>query len=525
MGMKDIRPKLSVGNHIYLYQLLSSALGCGKQTLMPRVEEALESERMTAEDLGYESTRELLEELDDFVDLTVFKGGRVYATIVAQPAWDEALAAPEKKQVTPAGKPWKRKKADKGLKAVKPKRVKRPEPEPEPEPEPVIEPTPEPELEAAAEVAAHSAPTDDTAAQQDAVADAQPEYSDQEPAHKSAPAPEEQSDVAADDAVASPADESGSQEPAPAQADAAVEEPQPAISLTVVYDPENANAGMKTLVSTPGIAMSEVAAATDAPASPQESTAEQPMAAEAAEVTEARDTPEAEAGRSRRRVHRSVSPAAQADEPRAAARRHHAQPAAQEATVNAPAGASSTVAHDTPAQAPQAAAGIAADQPSPAPSSPAEPATQDIQDAATAEPASAPQPHDAEHASHASAPALTPAPAPAAPAPAPTADARPVQSGPTLPAGYPDDLTVDAFCSGALLSEISYLLPYGADVMGILDEYYHIALLRGTLACTRNRATFPMGYAKDGKRCYATVCIKRNTAAHGAPWVVDSVQA
>ena len=100
-----------------------------------------------------------------------------------------------------------------------------------------------------------------------------------------------------------------------------------------------------------------------------------------------------------------------------------------------------------------------------------------------------------------------------------------MQSGPTLPAGYPDDLTVDAFCSGALLSEISYLLPYGADVMGILDEYYHIALLRGTLACTRNRATFPMGYEKDGKRCYATVCIKRNTAAHGAPWVVDSVQA
>ena len=522
MGMKDIRPKLSVGNHIYLYQLLSSALGCGKQTLMPRVEEALEAERMTAEDLGYESTRELLEELDDFVDLTVFKGGRVYATIVAQPAWDEALAAPEKKQTAPAGKPWKRKKADKGLKAVKPKRVKRPEPEPEPEPEPVIEPTPEPELEAAAEVAAHSAPTDDTAAQQDAVADAQPEGADQVPAHKSAPAPDEQSDVAADNAATSPADESGSQEPAPAQADAAVEEPQPAISLTVVYDPENANAGMKTLASTPGIAMSEVAAATDVPAATQESTSDQTVAAE---TTEARNTPEAEAGRSRRRAHRSVSPAAQADESRAAARRHHAQPAAQEATVNAPADASSVVAHDTSAQAPQAAAENAADQPTPAPSSLAEPATQDSQVAATAEPASAPQPHDAEYASHASAPALTPASVPAAPAPAPTADAHPVQSEPTLPAGYPDDLTVDAFCSGALLSEISYLLPYGADVMGILDEYYHIALLRGTLACTRNRATFPMGYAKDGKRCYATVCIKRNTAAHGAPWVVDSVQA
>lgn len=519
MGMKDIRPKLSVGNHIYLYQLLSSALGCGKQTLMPRVEEALEAERMGAEDLGYESTRELLEELDDFVDLTVFKGGRVYATIVAQPAWDEALAAPEKKQAAPAGKPWKRKKTDKGLKAVKPKRVKRPEPEPEPAPKPAPEP------EAAAEVATPSVPVDDAVVQQDAPVDAQPADSGKEPAPESAPAPDGQPSDAADDADASAANKPDNENLAPAQADAA-DEPQPAISLTVVYDPENANAGMKTLVSTPGIAMSEVAAGADTPTTPQEEVEEQPKQTEAPAASSA---PEAEAGRTRRRVHRSSSPTTQADEPqmdgpRSAARRHYVQPAAQEAAAEAPTDAPSGDIHDTPAQAPQAATENAADRPSPAPSSLTEPATQDSQVAAAAEPAHASQPCDAEHASHAGTPASTPAPAPAVPAPTPGTDARPVQSEPTLPAGYPDDLTVDAFCSGALLSEISYLLPYGADVMGILNEYYHIALLRGTLACARNRATFPMSYAKDGERRYATVCIKRNTAAHGTPWVIDSVQ-
>ena len=100
--------KLSLGNHIYLYRLLRDALGCGKQAFMPKVEEALEAEGMSAADLGFDATRDLLEELGDFVELTVFKGGRVYATVVAQPAWDEALAAPERKGGA-GGKSWKKK--------------------------------------------------------------------------------------------------------------------------------------------------------------------------------------------------------------------------------------------------------------------------------------------------------------------------------------------------------------------------------------------------------------------------------
>lgn len=86
MSKTIVRPTLSLGNHIYLYRLLRDAIGCGKQTFMTQVEEALAAGDMTAYDLGFESTRELLEELDDCIKLTVFKGGRLYATVIANEA-------------------------------------------------------------------------------------------------------------------------------------------------------------------------------------------------------------------------------------------------------------------------------------------------------------------------------------------------------------------------------------------------------------------------------------------------------
>ena len=154
MATKVQAPQLTPNNRIYLYQLLSRELGCGKQTFMPAVEEALARDRMTSDDLGFESTRALLEALEEFVKLTVFKGGRIYATVMAQPAWDEALAALETGKAKDAGgpsnKPWKRKKADKALKPVRPKRVKRPEPAPEPEPSAKTEAVESPALPGAA---------------------------------------------------------------------------------------------------------------------------------------------------------------------------------------------------------------------------------------------------------------------------------------------------------------------------------------------------------------------------------------
>lgn len=234
MATKVQAPQLTPNNRIYLYQLLSRELGCGKQTFMPAVEEALARDRMTSDDLGFESTRALLEALEEFVKLTVFKGGRIYATVMAQPAWDEALAALESGKAKDAGgpsnKPWKRKKADKTLKPVRPKRVKQPEPAQEPEPIAKTEAVESPALPGAAaqtraeETEATSENTnadavnipEDAPATETAEAAETVEVVEMTDIHEEAPRTER------DDACA-----------------CAEEDPQPspAISLTVTYDP------------------------------------------------------------------------------------------------------------------------------------------------------------------------------------------------------------------------------------------------------------------------------------------------
>ena len=167
MSKTILKPTLSLGNHIYLYRLLRDAIGCGKQTFMTQVEEALAVGDMTAYDLGFESTRELLEELDDCIKLTVFKGGRLYATVIANEAWDAALAKGEDKPKATKGAKQsykKKKRGEKDLKAVRPKHVKHPEPEamveavPEPEPETEIEVAIEVTAEAETEIAATTDP-------------------------------------------------------------------------------------------------------------------------------------------------------------------------------------------------------------------------------------------------------------------------------------------------------------------------------------------------------------------------------
>lgn len=237
MATKVQAPQLTPNNRIYLYQLLSRELGCGKQTFMPAVEEALTRDRMTADDLGFESTRALLEALEEFVKLTVFKGGRIYATVMAQPAWDEALAALESGKAKDAGgpsnKPWKRKKADKTLKPVRPKRVKRPEPAPEPEPIAKTEAVESPSLPGAA-AQTRAEETEATSENTNADAVNIPEDAPATEATKAAETVE----------VVAVVETTGIHEEAsltePDDACACVEggpQPSPAVSLTVTYDP------------------------------------------------------------------------------------------------------------------------------------------------------------------------------------------------------------------------------------------------------------------------------------------------
>ena len=431
MSKTIVKPTLSLGNHIYLYRLLRDAIGCGKQTFMTQVEEALAAGDMAAYDLGFESTRELLEELDDCIKLTVFKGGRLYATVIANEAWDAALAKGDDKPKAAKGVKQsykKKKRGEKELKAVRPKHVKHPEPEPVAEVAP--EPEPEAEIEVAIEVAAEAeteiaAITDsEVISKQEATAelDEAPKSTTEEAADQPETPAFQNSDVfgneAEDDQSDEPADQ-GVTESAPEP-----EAPQPAISLTVVYDPENANAGITTMASTP---------------------------------IEAKPSVENE---------------------------------------NATQVEVETVAADAPVTV--------------------EPADSTAEPEATLEPAPATEPVPAPTCDQAPAPAPTPTPA-AAPIPAPAALA--------IPEDFPVDFATEVFCPSPLLHQLSTYLPYGADTLGIVGEYYWIARERGTIEAARNRASFPLRYTQAGERHEVTVRIRRNTTGGlGAAWTIDKVE-
>ncbi len=444
MSKTIVRPTLSLGNHIYLYRLLRDAIGCGKQTFMTQVEEALAAGDMTAYDLGFESTRELLEELDDCIKLTVFKGGRLYATVIANEAWDAALAKGEDKPKAAKGAKQsykKKKRGEKDLKAVRPKHVKRPKPEamveavPESEPETEIEVAIEVTAEAETEIAAMTDPK--VISKQEATVELNeaPKSTTEEAADQTETSAFQNSDVfgneAEDDQSDEPADQDAT-ESAPEP-----ETPQPAISLTVVYDPENANAGITTMASTPIEAKSSV---------------ENENATQVEVETAVADAPV------------TVKPADSTTKPKTTL----------------------------------------------------EPADSTIKPEATPEPAPVIESVPAAVCDQIPAPAPSPAPA-AAPAPAPAA--------PTIPKDFPIDFATEVFCPGPLLHQLSTYLPYGADTLGIVGEYYWIARERGTIEAARNRASFPLHYTQAGERHEVTVRIRRNTTGGlGAAWTIDKVE-
>lgn len=429
MSKTIVKPTLSLGNHIYLYRLLRDAIGCGKQTFMTQVEEALAAGDMAAYDLGFESTRELLEELDDCIKLTVFKGGRLYATVIANEAWDTALAKGEDKPKAAKGTKQsykKKKRGEKDLKAVRPKHVKHPEPEamveavPEPEPETEIEVAIEVTAEAETEIAATTDP--EVTSEQEATAELNeaPKSTTEEAADQPETSAFQNSDVfgnkAEDDQSDEPADQDATEStPEP-------ETPQPAISLTVVYDPENANAGITTMAPTP---------------------------IEAKLSVEAEDAPQADAKTETEDASVSVEPTDSAVKP---------EPVPESVPVIE--SASEPVYDQIPAPAP--------------------------------------------------VPAAVPAPAPATPA---------------IPEDFPVDFATEVFCPGPLLHQLSTYLPYGADTLGIVGEYYWIARERGTIEAARNRASFPLRYTQAGERREVAVRIRRNTTGGlGAAWTIDKVE-
>lgn len=455
---------LTQGNRLYLYRLLRDSIGTGRQTFITQVEEALAADGLDAAAIGFEDARALMEALDEFVALTVFKGGRVYVTLTAQPAWDEALDAFGSGTATKggdSGKPWKRKKGPRGMKPVRPPLVKRDEPDERADADEATQPD-----DAADEANAGITPeTVNPAGEPDAAAakTSRPGEDPSPNAIEGAPGSSERSaegSLPANDAQ--PGEDVGSPA-APAQRDEAVgeagdvpeadaparapEQPASAYSLTVVYDPEHANAGITTLESTPG-AHGNSDQATPDPDAP------------------ASTVPE-DAG------HRACAA-------------HAEPPAHQEAdgASHVPEGA-------------EVAPGIA----EPAPEPPARTA-----------PAAPP-------AGKAPEPATVPAAgeSPTSPKPAAAVDLR----------DYPQNFAEEVYCPAPLLRELATLLPLGADALGIAGEYFYLACERGTAELGRGRAAFPLRYLRDGSRRTAIVRIKRQVQGAGTAgnaWAIESVE-
>ena len=143
-------PRITPGNRLYLYKLLSTTLGTNRQALLSRVEEVLLEDGIAPQDLGQEDIQSLMEALPEFVRLTVFKKGRVYATIVPNEEYDGYLERAGQSGSGNAGekgsksKPWKRRKGSHDPKPTKPRHVEKAEAKPEPAPEPEAAAEPEP---------------------------------------------------------------------------------------------------------------------------------------------------------------------------------------------------------------------------------------------------------------------------------------------------------------------------------------------------------------------------------------------
>ncbi len=109
---------------LYLYKLLKATIGISKQTPLSTVEGVLIEDDLAPQDFGFDDIRTLMEACSDFIKITAFKKGYVYATLLTFDAFEAALAAGEKNvEAQNNGKPWKRRRGAKSIRALKPKHL------------------------------------------------------------------------------------------------------------------------------------------------------------------------------------------------------------------------------------------------------------------------------------------------------------------------------------------------------------------------------------------------------------------
>ena len=235
---------------LYLYKLLKATIGVSKQTPLSTVEGVLIEDDLAPQDFGFDDIRALMEACPDFIKITAFKKGYVYATLLTFDTFETALVAGEKNvESQNNGKPWKRRRGAKSIRALKPKHLvveAEPEVEPEPEELPVTE---ESEESAVAEESEKLSVAETTVADVPA-AETAAEEPKQETANEAAAEPAEAETLAPE------ATETETPAPEPKAAELTVPEPvvpEPTISLTVTYNPYDGSDEEKTLEAAPSV--------------------------------------------------------------------------------------------------------------------------------------------------------------------------------------------------------------------------------------------------------------------------------
>ena len=250
---------------LYLYKLLKATIGVSKQTPLSTVEGVLIEDDLAPQDFGFDDIRALMEACPDFIKITAFKKGYVYATLLTFDTFEAALVAGEKNvEAQNNSKPWKRRRGAKSIRALKPKHLvveAEPVVEELPAQEEPTEPEELPVAESSEELSvAETAPIAEKSAAEAPIvatpcAEAPEEDLQQESADDATPEP-----AGTDDAAPKPV-ETETQAPEPKAAELTVPEPvvpepvvpEPTISLTVTYNPYDGSDEEKTLEATPSV--------------------------------------------------------------------------------------------------------------------------------------------------------------------------------------------------------------------------------------------------------------------------------
>ena len=235
---------------LYLYKLLKSTIGVSKQTPLSTVEGVLIEDDLAPQDFGFDDIRALMEACPDFIKITAFKKGYVYATLLTFDIFEAALVAGEKNvESQNNGKPWKRRRGAKSIRALKPKHLVV-EAEPETEELPTQEESTEPEELTVTEGSEELSVAETALVAEESAAEVPEEDLQQESADDAAPEPAGTDDATPEsDETETPAPDHKAAEPT--VPDPVV--PEPTISLTVTYNPYDGSDEEKTLEADPSV--------------------------------------------------------------------------------------------------------------------------------------------------------------------------------------------------------------------------------------------------------------------------------